>query len=187
MDKQRKTVLKSFDYLHCGDFADYLDLLKIFTDLTGRTDLYEKNGTALTAQINAAIEKGKAANNPEILLLRTSSSNVKSLDSKTMVGSMLKELGCHNIADSDSGLLTELSLEAIVAADPDYIFVVCMGDQDEAMAHFAHALSSNPIWNTLTAVQTDRFHFLEKELFHYKPNARWGESYEKLADLLTQN
>lgn len=176
-----------YAYFDVETFEDYLDLLKTFTDLTGRTDLYEKNGTALTAQINAAIAKGKKANGPDVLLLRTSSSNVKSLSSDTMVGTMLKDLGCNNIADSDSGLLTELSLEAIVDADPDYIFVVCMGDQEEAMAHFAHALSSNPIWATLTAVRNDHFHFLEKELFHYKPNARWGESYEKLADLLTQN
>lgn len=27
MDKQRKTVLKSFNYLHCGDFADYLEAM----------------------------------------------------------------------------------------------------------------------------------------------------------------
>jgi len=25
---------------------------------------------------------------------------------------------------------------------------------------------------------------LNKELFHYKPNARWGESYEILANIL---
>lgn len=36
-------------------------------------------------------------------------------------GELLKDLGCVNIADSDSGLLDNLSLEAIVTADPDYI------------------------------------------------------------------
>ena len=176
-----------YAYFDVEDFADYLSLLKCFADMTGRRDLYEQNGTALTARIDAAIVKSTTENPPNILLLRTSSSNIKSLNSDTMVGQMLKELHCTNIADSDNGILTELSLEAIVAADPDYSVVVCMGEQAEAMAHFEHTLSSNPIWSTLSSVQNGRFHFLEKELFHYKPNARWGESYETLANLLTQN
>ncbi len=176
-----------YAYFDMETFDDYLDLLKTFTALTGRPDLYEKNGTAILTQINASIEQMKSVLPPNVLLLRTSSSNIKSLGSKTMVGNMLKDLGCQNIADSDTHLLTELSLEGILNADPDYIFVICMGDPAEAIAHFDYTLSSNPIWGTLTAVKENRFHFLPKELFHYKPNARWGESYETLADLLTKN
>ena len=36
-------------------------------------------------------------------------------------------MGCVNVADSDAALLEELSLESILAADPDYIFVVLQG------------------------------------------------------------
>ena len=36
----------------------------------------------------------------------------------------------------------------------------------------------------LTAVKQDRLILLPKELFHYKPNARWGESYAYLAKIL---
>ena len=45
-------------------------------------------------------------------------------------------------------------------------------------------LASNPAWQGLTAVKDDKFYVLEKELFHNKPNNRWGESYEILADIL---
>ena len=45
-----------------------------------------------------------------------------------MVGGMLKEFGCVNIADSESGLLSELSMEAIVTENPDYIFIDLNGD-----------------------------------------------------------
>lgn len=176
-----------YAYFDVETFDDYLDLLKTFTTLTGHTDLYETNGTAILTRINASIEQMKSVLPPKVLLLRTSSSNVKSLGSDTMVGNMLKDLGCQNIADSDTHLLTELSLEGIVKADPDYIFVICMGDPAEAIAHFNYTLSSNPIWSTLTAVKENCFHFLPKELFHYKPNARWGESYEMLVNLLTKN
>ena len=121
-----------------------------------------------------------------MLILRTSSSKVKALDSSFMVGGMLEEFGCINIADSENGILSDLSIEAIVAEDPDYIFVTCMGDLEEGQAQLEASLTSNPIWNTLQAVQNGRVFFLDKELFHNKPNARWGESYEILAELLSQ-
>ena len=51
-----------------------------------------------------------------------------------VLGEMLADLGCVNIADSDESLLEDLSLEAIIAAEPDYIFVVLQGsDPTDAM------------------------------------------------------
>lgn len=168
-------------------FEDYLSLLDIFTDITGRKDLYEKNGAALIPKIQNAIVAGKAAEDKKVLLLRSSSVKIKALNSDTMVGSMLSKFGCVNIADNDAGLLTDLSLEAIVRENPDYIFITCMGDADEAVAQMESSFASNPVWKKLKAVQNGRCFYLEKELFHYKPNGRWGESYEKLAEILSQD
>lgn len=176
----------AYAYFDVENFSDYLDLMKIFTDITGRSDLYEANAAALQPQIMATIENSKREDAPTVLILRTSSSRVKVLDSSFMVGGMLKEFGCVNIADSDGSLLTELSLEAIVQADPDYIFISCMGDLEEGQAQLEASLTSNPIWNTLQAVENNRVFWLDKELFHNKPNARWGESYEILAALLSK-
>ena len=102
-----------------------------------------------------------------------------------MTGKMLLDLGCVNIADSDSGLLEDLNMEAILVADPDFIFVTTMGSsQEAALSMVDELLASNPAWQGLTAVKDDKFYVLEKELFHNKPNNRWGESYEILADIL---
>ena len=176
-----------YAYFDVEDFADYLSLLELFTRITGRQDLYEQNGASIQPRIEAALERGRLAEPAKILILRTSSGRIKALDSSFMVGGMLAEFSCVNIADSNSGLLTDLSLEAIVQENPDYIFISCMGDMEEGMALLNSTLAANPIWNRLQAVQNGRCFYLEKELFHHKPNARWGESYEKLADLLTQN
>lgn len=94
-----------------------------------------------------------------------------------LLGEMLADLGCVNVADSDSALLENLSLEAILAADPDYIFVVLQGaDPTASMAMLEQTLLSNPAWAGLTAAQQGRFHTLEHHLYHLKPNARWGGS-----------
>ena len=176
----------AYAYFDVENFDDYLELMKVFTDITGRADLYEANAASLQPQIEDAIASGKREDAPTVLILRTSSSKVKALDSSFMVGGMLEEFGCINIADSENGILSDLSIEAIVAEDPDYIFVTCMGDLEEGQAQLEASLTSNPIWNTLQAVQNGRVLFLEKDLFHNKPNARWGESYEILAELLAQ-
>jgi len=123
-----------YAYFSVEDFEDYLKLLKLFTDITGRKDLYEINGASIQPRIAAALERGRLAESAKILILRTSSGKVKALDSSFMVGGMLSEFGCLNIADSNSGLLTELSLEAIVQENPEYIFISCMGDVEEGMA-----------------------------------------------------
>ena len=176
-----------YAYFNVEDFEDYLKLLKLFTDITGRNDLYERNGASIQPRIDAALECGRLAEPAKILILRTSSGKVKALDSSFMVGGMLAEFGCVNIADSNSGLLTELSLEAIVQENPEYIFISCMGDVAEGMALLESTFAANPVWSKLQAVQNGRCFYLEKELFHHKPNARWGESYEKLAELLAQD
>ena len=123
---------------------------------------------------------------PTVLTIRATGSSCKVKGSQDfLLGEMLSDLGCVNVADSETSLLEELSLESILAADPDYIFVVLQGsDATDAQETLEKTLLSNPAWGNLRAVQEGRFHTLEHSLYNLKPNARWGEAYEKLADIL---
>lgn len=166
-------------------FDDYLAMLKICTDLTGRSDLYQKNGLDIQRDIDAAIASVPEGEAPTVLLLRAYSSGVRAKNSDNIAGAILKDLGAANIADSDSGLLEDLQMESILAADPEFIFVTTMGaSQEAALKSLDELLHSDPAWQTLTAVKEGRVEVLPKDLFHYKPNARWGESYQMLAGLM---
>ena len=166
-------------------FDDYLNMLKICTDLTGRSDLYQKNGLDIQSGIDAAIASVPEGEGPTVLLLRAYSSGVRAKNSDSIAGAMLKDLGAVNIADSNSGLLEDLQMESILAADPEFIFVTTMGaSQEAALKSLDELLHSDPAWQTLTAVKEGRGEELPKDLFHYKPNARWGESYQMLAELM---
>jgi iron complex transport system substrate-binding protein len=97
---------------------------------------------------------------------------------------MLKDLGCINIADG-SELLDKLSMEVIIKEDPDMIFIVQQGNDDEGTKKtISENLTSNPAWSGLKAVKEDKVYYLEKNLYHLKPNARWAESYDKLEKIL---
>ena len=98
---------------------------------------------------------------------------------------MLSDLDCINIADSEESLMEKLSMEVILQEDPDFIFAVYMAnDTSSAEAAMESVLFSNPAWNTLSAVKEDHFYIMDSSLYNLKPNARWGEAYEKLAEIL---
>ena len=177
-------------YFDIDDFEDYLRLLKICTDMTGRQDLYEQYGESVQQQINAVVEESRKrladADPPTVLCMVASASAVHAKNSEgNVLGAMLKTLGCENIADSDSMLLENLSIEHILLSDPDHIFFVQRGDDEAGMrAYVEEFLTSQPLWAELSAVKDGRVHFMPKELFNLKPNHRWGEAYEILEEKL---
>lgn len=177
-------------YFDVDDFEDYLSMLEICTELTGRKDLYEQNGLAIEAQIKEIKETYENASIPSeekrVLLLRASSGFVKVKGSSgTVLGEMLADMGCVNIADHDASLLENLSVEAIMREEPYHVFVVAMGNNiDAARASFEALLKENPAWGELKAIKEGRVHWMDKRLFNLKPNSRWAESYEVLYETL---
>lgn len=174
-------------YFDVADFDDYLQLLDICTDITGRKDLYDTHGLQVQAQIDAILERSRErGTSPSVLCLRASASSATVKNSRdNVLGEMLQALGCVNIADSDESLLENLSLEHILLSDPEYIFIVQRGDDAAGMKEYVEQnLLSHPLWGKLTAVKEDRVFFMDKALFNLKPNHRWAEAYEILEEIL---
>lgn len=172
-------------YFDISSFADYLRMLEVCTQLTGCPERYTQYGADVQSQVEQAIAR-QDGSAPRVLYVRATGSSCKVKNSQgTVLGEMLASLGCVNIADSETGLLETLSMETILAEDPEHIFVVPQGsDTTKAEQTLEMSLLSNPAWNELTAVREGRYHVMDQRLYNVKPNARWGEAYEKLADIL---
>ena len=177
-------------YFDVDDFEDYLAMLDVCTDITGRKDLYEKNGLEVQTRIEEIKRDMEEQSLPEerrkVLLLRAHSGSVKAKGSEgTILGEMLADLGCINIADSDASLLETLSVESIIRQEPYRIFVVTMGnDSQKALDNLYKMMDENPAWGSLEAVAEGRIHLMDRRLFHNKPNADWAVAYEKLSEIL---
>ena len=177
-------------FFSADTFEDYLRMLEICTGLTGSPEAYQTYGEAVAEEIEAARARAAAAleeQGPEkVLYIRAAASVVKPKGSNgTVLGEMLADLGCINIADQDQSLLEDLSMEAILAADPDKILIVLQGaDPEPAKAQLEGEVLSNPAWQQLTAVREGRVYYMDKDLYHLKPNARWGEAYDHLVEIL---
>ena len=179
-------------YFEVDNFDDYLNMLDICTDITDRKDLYEQNGLSIKAKIDGIKVEYAKADIPDaerkILLLRAASGFVKAKGSSgTVLGEMLNDMGCINIADSDLSLLENLSVEAVIREAPYHVFVVTMGsDTEAAKRSLENLIKENPAWSTLEAVEEGRLYLMDKTLFNLKPNDKWAQSYEILYEKLTK-
>ena len=172
-------------YFMVSNFDEYLHMLDICTQITGREDCYEQYGQALEEQVEQARQRADGSQ-PKVLYVRATGSSCKVKNSHdSVLGAMLAAMDCINLADSKSSLLQQLSLEVILQEDPDFIFAVLQGsDPTDAQRTLDETLLSNPAWQSLTAVKEGRFHVMDDQLYNLKPNARWGEAYEQLAQIL---
>ncbi len=170
-------------------FSDYLSALKLFTTLTEQPDRYTEYGTSLSEAIDAMREEFLATGSGKTILFIRAGSGAKYTKAKTagdhFACQMLSELGTKNIADAAPVLLDGLSFEEILTQDPEFIFISTMGSEAAAKAYMDDVLQQ-PQWQALTAVQSGHVAYLPKDLFQYKPNARWDEAYAFLIHLLEQ-
>ena len=169
--------------------SDYLRVLRIMCDITGSAAAYERYGASVAANAEKTISSfvtSLGEKEIKILFIRAGSSarstKAKNAESN-FVCAMLDELGTQNIADTSSPLLDNLSLEYIVSEQPDYIFISTMGNENAAREYITELFESDA-WRELDAVKRGAYAFLPKDMFHYKPNARWDAAYAYLAKLL---
>lgn len=169
-------------YFDVTDFAGYARMMEVFCTITCHEDLFAEHVTAKREAIDRIIaEAASQKMKPTALIMTTYSRGTRALSSASMAGGMLKELGAVNLADGNKDIMAEFSLESVVALDPDFIFVIPMGnDRDAAIANLERETKANPAWASLSAVQKGRYIILDPDLFLYKPNDRWDESYSTL-------
>lgn len=166
---------------------DYYKALTISSSLLDNEESLELYGDKVLEEIENIKEKAASQKEkPSVLFIRSGSSEASAKAKKAednFAAKILQDLGCSNIADSAPVLLDGLSLEEILIRDPEHIFISIMGDEEAGKAYMESLLTSGA-WQTLSAVKKGNVHFLEKELFHYKPCSRWAEAYEIIFEIL---
>lgn len=176
-----------FYFADADSFSDYLEVFKDFTDLTVRTDLYEKYGEAQEAAIDKMLQAISSEKKITALALRAFSSGVSAKAAGTVLTNILDKIDVTNIASSDKALVENLSLEKVVEINPDYVFIVYMGQEKEKTeTYLQQNLYDDPVWGTLTATRENKVIILPQDLFHFKPNGRWEEAYSYLIKILYQ-
>jgi iron complex transport system substrate-binding protein len=105
----------------------------------------------------------------------------------TDTGSIVARLGGRNVVPSSpikGADRVDFSMEDLIVRDPEVLLIATMGDVELCKARIAKELSGNAAWNSLRAVKGGRVHYLPKDLFMYKANARYPEAFDYMARLL---
>lgn len=80
----------------------------------------------------------------------------------------------------------EVSMERIVAANPELILLITHGDAAEVKESFKKQFEGNSAWKSLSAIKNDRFEVLPSSLFAANPGLRAPEAIETINKLLLQ-
>jgi len=160
----------------------------LFSQILGTNEIYETDVKEITGEVDEIIAKTEELEKtPSAIVLFSSSKYVKCELPTSLTGEMLDYLGVENIvadAQIEGSTKVDFSLERLIERDPDYIFVTTMGDVEECKARVEQDIKSNEAWNSLTAVKEDRVYYLPKDLYLYKPNARYPEAFKGLAEIV---
>ena len=167
-------------------FEDYERVMRVLCGIFSDEERYRQNVVRVKNGIEKVLSQIPEGQPKKILFVRCAS-GAKATKAKTkdnnFVCRMLYEMNTYNIAENAPLLLDGLSTEEILIENPDYIFFSTMGDEDAAKKYMMSLLEQDE-WQMLSAVKNENYTFLDKNLFQYKPNDRWDEAYEILAELL---
>lgn len=166
---------------------DYFKLVRLFSAINERDDLFEENALEVEKGIDELISKVPEDEEIKVLVMVASAREIRARDSSDYVGLMLDDLKLVNIADTSGEMLQDknFSLEKILEEDPDYIFVQTTGsDMEKIKERLIQDVESNPAWSSLSAVKNERYIVLPKDLYMLKANHRYVEAYEGLAEII---
>lgn len=171
------------------DFSDYLKWFKVSCYVSGHPDLWETVAMPALNEVVEILLSCEPANSPRVFSMFTGVDSLKANTEHTVIGGMLGEMGASNVAAGWGGSAEhmEVSLEAVYAADPDLILIQCHTGLDDAKALVARLYGEHPVWQSLRAVREGRVYYLDKALFHNKPNSRFSEAYAVLKEYLYPN
>ena len=165
---------------------DYLKWFKVFCNLSGHPELWDEVANATAEKIIEVVSKVPAdVEVPKVAILGIVSGKLRAYGTEAAAGTILKELGGVNVFDDESAPFesVDIDLEQLYAAAPEIILINQRGELGATQEQLNEVVGGNPVWDDLEAVKKGVI-FLEKGLFHNKPNHRYQEAYLTMAQVL---
>ena len=138
-------------------------------------------------RVNTDLAHQLPALTPKVLILNGTPDDFYAAKPDSYAGDLTGRLGAANVAEGapDVGRFpgyTKLSLESIVAAEPDVILAITAGPPGGPT--ITDSLSADPSWASVPAVKNGRVAEISAELYLQAPGPRAGQALEELAALL---
>ncbi|WBW99056.1 ABC transporter substrate-binding protein [Oceanirhabdus sp. W0125-5] len=168
-------------------YESFIDTLYLFTRLTDKKEIFDTKIEDIRNNVEAIKDKVKNEEKPKVAILFSSTRSVSTELPTSLTGEIVDMLYGDNIvkgAQVEGATKVDFSIERIIESDPDIIFITTMGDLEKVNKRIKDDIESNEAWASLRAVKEGRIYYLPKELFTYKPNAKYPEAVQYIAELL---
>lgn len=164
---------------------DNVPMLTFLGELTNHQDKAKSVIATYESNIQKVKDAIKNQQPARIAVLRATGKGVTAETDEAVTASMVKELGMTNVVTSHLDGTTKdktvpYSLETLTADNPDIIFVVTMGKEEEITKAMKKAMTDNPAWANLKAVQNNRVIYLPSKLFLLNPGLQTPEAMARL-------
>ena len=174
------TVLINYDGI-----KDNVPLIKFLGALTNHEDKATTLANTYESNVNKVKDAVKAQQPARVAVLRATGKGVTAETDAAITASMVKDLNMTNVVSMHLDKTTTdktvpYSLETLAADDPDIIFVVTMGKEEEITKAMKKAMTDNPAWANLKAVQNNRVVYLPSKLFLLNPGLQTPEAMARL-------
>lgn len=155
-------------YLPTDSFDDLKRTFKVLGTYFDKTDEMNTVLEDILQMENELRQQADGKETPSVLIVIGASDSFMVMNDESYVGSLVEKLGAENIATTvldAKDTYSPISMEDVVVADPDMIFVLASGDHGASEEMFNQEVESNEIWKSLSAYKEDEIHMLDHETF----------------------
>lgn len=172
--------------------ANSIEEIKRQIELIGQVLQQTEQADELIANIEAkqaAIAASGDGARPRTLLVYGAPGTFMAALPTSLGGDILQAAGGYNIASDYPRLQSypryaQLNAERVVESDPEAIFIMTHGSEEEVAKSFLTEMRRNSAWNNVAAVRTGKVEVLPAELFGTNPGTRVMEALELLQEKL---
>lgn len=166
------------------------DDVKRNLDVMGKVYGKEKEAAAVDEKLDKdikAITEAVPKAGQRIAIIHATPSAVSLELPTSIAGGIADLLHLQNIAAAPAGSENNripYSMESLVEANPDVIFLTSMGSSDKIEKRIKSDIEGNPAWASLKAVRSGRFYILPERYFLLNPGLDYPKAVGYMANLV---
>lgn len=168
-------------------YKQFKNVLYLFSAINDTKDMFNEKIGNVEKEVNDLVAKIENEEKPKVLVAFSTTKSISTELPTSLTGEMVDILKAQNIVKDtkvEGAVKVDFSIERIIEQDPDIILITTMGDMTKVEKRIKEDLEANEAWASLRAVKEGKVYQLPKDMFTYKPNARYPEAFEYLAKIL---
>ncbi|WP_052646736.1 ABC transporter substrate-binding protein [Paenibacillus terrae] len=155
--------------------------------IIGKEDQAQNSISKMDSQLSA-LTKSLPDQQPTYAIITLMANNISLQKDSSIALDIANALHMRNIAETlPAGKMPSsvpFSMETLASMNPDFLFIVVHGSDEDGQRMIRSQLESNPAWKSLQAVSSGQLHILPPSMFVTTPGLNISESLEYMRTLV---